>query len=183
MAVLFTDNFNRANAADLGSNWQNADANWDLDTNTAEAQGNTDGMFVRTATAAHADTADVKVTATQGTTAADGGPLARCTAVGASPTAYVCDSYATDLVEIYRHNASPTGTLLRTATVTRVANGVIALEVSGTGATVTLKQYYQGTQRGADVNDTAANRLTTAGRTGLFNWIATAGVEDRKSVV
>jgi hypothetical protein len=169
MAVLFSDNFNTGTEPN-STNWTEADGDWDvIGTATVQAVSGTTPTFLLTTASAHAATADVKVTVTQVDSGGDGGPVARAVGTPGAPTCYAVDVY-TGACEIYRHNASDTSTLLRTASITQAANGVIALEVSGTGATVTLKQYYQGTQRGADVNDGDANRLTTANRTGIYAW-------------
>lgn len=161
----------------MGANWTTADADWDLDTNTAENQTNQPAV-IRTAAAAHADTADLKVQCTHGATGSDGGPVARATAGGATPTCYVADVFGTECF-VHRYNGTGTPTAVGTAgTVSMVANGLIELEVSGTGGTVTLKAYYQSTLE-VNTTDTSASRLTTAGRSGLHNWAPLSGADSR----
>lgn len=176
MSTLFSDNFNRADNATVdATNWEeNLAADWEIFSNklrNGAAQSSPSACL--TTAAAHAATADVKVTVTQanGGSLADGGPVARwaSTAHGGSSLGYAADVY-TAKCEIYRHDTSGSGTLLRTAAVTQVANGVIRLEVSGTGATVTLKVFYNGVQQGADVSDGSASRITAANRTGVYSW-------------
>lgn len=171
MAVLFSDDFNTGTEPNA-TNWTEVSpGDWDIigtATVRAVSTGGSPGVLLTTSSA-HAAITDCKVTVTQVESGGDGGPVARWSGASSSSTGYAADVYS-DLCETYRHNNSATGTLLRTAAVTQVANGVIALEVSGTGSTVTLKQYYQGTQRGATVSDTDANRITTAGRTGIYAW-------------
>jgi hypothetical protein len=175
MSAVFTDDFNRANNTALGANWNEARNDSSINTNRMRLGVYTTlgASLVLTTTTAHAAIADCKVQVTQVSGSGDGGPVARVTNSGATPTYYACDVY-TGACEIYRHDAAASGTLLRTTAVTQVANGVIALQVSGTGGTVTLKQFYQGTQRGADVSDTSANRITSATQTGIYNWATSA---------
>lgn len=177
MANLFTDNFTRANAANLGSNWDADDSgnniDWDLDTNTAENQFSANnGQWTRTTSSAHAATADVKVSVTTVGSGHDGGPLARCTSVGnTTKEAYVV--YASSGgISIVRNNASGAETQLgSTIAITAAAAKVVAIEVSGTGATVTIKSYYDGVLKDTQ-SDSSASRLTAAGRTGMTNWAA-----------
>lgn len=180
MATLFSDDFNIADTSALGANYTESNGDSAIVSNKirlASFPGSGGpGLLLTTATA-HAATTDVAVSATQGATTGDGGPVARCTTGGSTPTLYDIDVSGA-VAEIYRHDASATGTLLRTASVTRVANAVVRLEVTGTGATVTLKQFYNGVQQGADASDGSANRITTAGRTGIHNWIP-GGTTDR----
>jgi hypothetical protein len=175
MSAVFTDDFNRANNTALGANWNEARNDSSINTNRMRLGVYTTlgASLVLTTTTAHAAIADCKVQVTQVSGSGDGGPVARVTNSGATPTYYAVDVY-TGACETYRHDAAAAGTLLRTAAITQVANGVIALQVSGTGATVTLKQFYQGTQRGADVSDTSANRITSATQTGIYNWATSA---------
>lgn len=175
MAVLFTDDFNRADNDSLGSNWTDPGGGLgDIDILSNRARFvaiNTAPLFVATAVAAHAATADVKVTVTHVATGSDGGPMVRnqSGSGGGAFTGYVCDVFGS-VCEIQRHDASATGTLLRTASITMVANGVIALEAEGTAGTVSLKQYYNGVQQGATHDDSSGNRITTAGRSGIYAW-------------
>lgn len=173
MATLFSDDFNRADNTSLGANWTELNGDSQILSNRLRFATSTSGAVrVNTTVSAHAATADVKVTVTQVSSSGDGGPCARDSGDNdTAPTMYAVDVY-TGTCEIYRHDNSLSGTLLRTASITQVANGVIALEVSGTGATVTLKQYYQGSQRGADATDSTANRITSANRTGAYNWVS-----------
>lgn len=173
MAVLFSDLFNRANNAVVdATNWtENNGSDWSLSSNAAAAAtpGASPSSLLTTASA-HAANTDVKVTVTQVVDASDGGPVARWTGNASTSTGYAVDVYNPNHVELYRYNGSSSGTLLGTGvTVTQVANGVIAIETSGTGATVTVKSYYQGVLR-ETVGDTNANRITAANRTGVYAW-------------
>lgn len=172
MAVLFSDNFNRADSASLGSNWTEGTGSqvWDILSNALRATSRVAGPATcTTVTAAHPDTADVHVTVTQVDVAGDGGPIARCTDTSQTPTMYFIDMSG-GVLAIYRHNASTNGTLIDSTSVTQVANGVCRLDTEGVGGTVTLRKWYNGTQRGSDFLDTSASRLVTAGRTGVGAW-------------
>jgi hypothetical protein len=168
MAVLFSDNFNTGTEPNT-TNWTE-NGTWSLTGGAARCTAATTPGVLLTTASAHTATADVKVSCAQvATGSSDGGPCARWTGNGASSTGYAADAYGS-VIEIYRHNASAAGTLIGSgAAITRSAGSVVAIEVSGTGATVTLKSYYGGTLR-ETASDTAANRLTTADRTGIYNW-------------
>jgi hypothetical protein len=181
MAILFTDDFNRADSGTPGSNWTEGNGGADISGNRLRMASTGGGNLttVATAAAAHADTADCKVTVTQVSATADGGPAARMSGItDSTPTLYGVDVFS-NTCQIERYNNSAVPTVLRTTSITQVANGVIALYVEGTGATVTLRQFYNGVQQGADVSDTAAGRITTADRTGVYNWI-TGGTTTRE---
>lgn len=168
MATLFSDAFTGANAGTLGSNWNaDSDADWDLSGN--QAVSHSVGGWLRTASAAHSDTANVKVSVTQVSSSGDGGVFARCTAVGGSPTGYVlyASSAATGL-NIFRTTAGVDVQMGSGASITHAANKVVALEVSGGSGNVSLKSYYDGVLK-ESVTDTGAT-LDTAGRTGMVSW-------------
>lgn len=176
MPVLFSDDFNRANNASLGGDWTESEGSWEIDTNRLQSAAPGAGTAATCTCIGHADVADVKVTVTQVNSGGDGGPLARHNGgnninVGGSNNVrcYNVDVYPS-VCEIWRYDPGVGSVLLRTAAITQVANGVMRLEVSGVGATVNIKQFYQGTQRGADVNDTDANRVVVADATGMLTY-------------
>jgi hypothetical protein len=172
VSILFSDNFNIADTSSLGANYTEAQGDSAIVSNKiriGSINGSVPGILLTT-TSAHPDTTDVAVSATQAATGSDGGPFARCTDSDTTPTLYGVDSYPAT-IEIYRHDNNGVGTLLRTSANTQAANAIVRLEVTGTGATVTLKQFYNGVQKGADASDGSANRITTAGRTGIYNWV------------
>lgn len=117
----------------------------------------------------------MKVTVTQVSLSGDGGPVARWIASrsGNSAAGYALDA-TSSVCELYRFDGSSSGVLLRTASISGVANAVLRIEVTGTGATVTLKQFYNGTQQGADASDGTASRITAANRTGVHGWALAA---------
>lgn len=177
-------------AANLGANWDADNSgftDWDVDTATAEAQGaQTGGNWIRTTTSAHAATADVKVSLTHSGSAPDCGVIARCTSVlsgSTQNTGYAL--FASTSLTLIRVNANGSeDTIGSGVSITAGAGKVIALEVSGTGATVSLKTYYDGVLKEtlSDTANTAPNaiRLTSAGRTGMLNWKA-LGTNSRMS--
>jgi hypothetical protein len=173
VSTLFSDNFTRADNATVdATNWQeNTAGDWSIVSNRVRAIAGTGPMTCLTTASAHAGTTDVKVSATQVSSSGDGGPVARWTAgtSGATSTGYVLDA-APGVCEIYRFDGTATGVLLRTSVQSLVANAILRLEVTGTGATVTLKQFYNDVQKGADASDGSASRIVTAGRTGIHSW-------------
>lgn len=176
MSQLFADDFNTGSEPNA-TNWTESVGSWNLTGQRLRSTGM--GLAIcQTTSSAHAAEANAKVTITQRTTTGDGGPVARCTEADATPTLYMCDVWS-NKCEIIRHNNSGTGTVLRTVDITRVADAVAKLEVSGTGSTVTLRQYYNGVQQGADYLDGDASRITSAGRTGVLVWIGQADGGDR----
>lgn len=176
--TLFSENWTgQGDNTALGANWTEVAGGADIVSNKARfANGGSSPAYIVTTTTAHAATADSTVSVTHSTTACDGGPVSRCTDADTTPTMYVVDAFA-GACNIYRHDNSGTGTELVTESVTLGANQVVALGTSGTGATVTLKSYYNGILRDT-FGDSDALRITGAGRTGIMNWI-NGGTTDR----
>jgi hypothetical protein len=172
LATLFSDNFNRANSATVdATNWTENESGsnlWSISSNELVRVDSGPSVTVITTTSAHAAVADCKAShkRTNGS-GFDGGPCVRATSNGQN--FYYLDFYLTDTIEIYRR-VSNSDTLLATRTQTHGVNDIYKLEVSGTGATVTLKAYRNGVQLGADISDSDASRITSAGQTGLISW-------------
>lgn len=181
MATLFSEPWTRADNTALGANWTEVAGDYAILSNALRDVTQNNASVARTTTSAHAAVADVAVSTTQIATSSDGGPAARLNAgtpangggTNASQN-YSVDCYST-LSEIYRFDPAVGNVLLRTTTVSKVANAVLRIEVTGSGATVTVKQFYNGVQQGADVSDGAATRITAAGQTGLLTWSTAAG--------
>jgi len=174
MSVLFSDNFNRADSATVdATNWTENESGGDLWSIVSnQLSRSVGGPFLRliAKTAAHATIANCKSSVKRITgTGFDGGPCVRSDASGANM--YYLDIYQDDLCEIYRVN-SGSHTLVGAATVAHAANDVYRLEVSGTGATVTLKMFKNGVQLGTDASDSDVNRITAAGQMGVVSWTA-----------
>lgn len=169
MAVIFSDDFNRADNTNLGANWTEQAGNAAIVSNALRMDPAGAPTSVITTVAAQPARTDCRAQITQKSAGiADGGPIVRVTAL---LTYYACDLF-TGRCELYRHNGSLSGTLLGSGVaIVQVADGVIALETSGVGATVTVKSFYQGVLK-ETVGDTAAGRLVTNGQTGVYNWAA-----------
>jgi len=175
MATLYSDNFNRATLS-TGGFWQ-AGENITLDTtativssiNLRMSSGSTPSM-VRTTTTAHAATADMKVTITRITSGSgfDGGPVGRATGTN---TYYYLDAYGTNTISLFRRVAGSDSASLGDRTSSHAANDNFSIEVSGTGATVTIRLYKNGVKLGADISDNNAARITAAGQSGVMSWV------------
>jgi len=173
LATLFSDNFNRINSATVdATNWtefESGGSTWSISGNQLAAAGGGPFVCVLTTTTAHAAIADCKASIKRITGAGfDGGPAVRA---ANQNSMYYLDFYSSDTVEVYRVD-SGTHNLVGSRTQTHGANDVFTLQVSGTGATVTLKAIRNGVQLGADILDANAARITTAGQTGVIAWAA-----------
>jgi hypothetical protein len=180
VAVIFSDNFNRANSDSLGANWtENAALGTDVDIvgNVARAMSHGgSGAVIETTTNAHAAIADCRVTVRLVSTSCYAGPIVRWNQ--STFDGYMAVLNVTGTITVYRIIGG-TPTSLGTRSVTRVTGETVGLEVSGTGATVTLKVFHNGAQQGADISDTDAARITAAGRTGVdIVAIANGEVDD-----
>lgn len=173
MATLFSDNFTRADGnLDDDATWASSGSNsWSIATNRASNNTGGVGSRVLTTTSAHAAVADCKVSVTRRLGASfDGGVTARDDgAVFGSMTGYFLNVYGTTNVEVYRRTAG-SETLVGSRNSTHAVDDVYALEVSGTGATVTLRVFKNGTQLGADLTDSTGSRITAAGRCGMISF-------------
>lgn len=167
--TLFTDAFTRADDTNPGANWTEGTGGGDISSNRLRmGNGGATPALVVTAAAAHADTADVTVKVVMASASGDGGPVARCTETDGTPTMYAVDCNA-GTVTVHRYNNSATGTDIGNVAQTLSANATVELQVSGTGATVTIKVWYN-TSLILNFTDTTGSRLTTAGRPGIHNW-------------
>jgi hypothetical protein len=170
MSTLFSDSFNRADSGTVdATNWTEVvDSEWSISGNAlvASATVSPPGM-VRTTTTAHAAIADVRATAAiVSASVVDGGPIVRCDSAG---TTFYGAFYNGTAIEVYRVNGG-TETQLFTRTTALAQNDRLGLAVSGTGATVTLSVYRNGTQVGASGTDTSGSRITAAGQCGLWAY-------------
>jgi hypothetical protein len=91
---------------------------------------------------------------------------------GAVSTGYIFQIDSSTQVSVYRI-ISGAGTLLGSRTTSTITLGttIVGISVSGVDATVTLKVYlgdYPGTQQGADITDSDAARIVTAGSVGIY---------------
>lgn len=168
MATLFSDNFDRANSETVdATNWTETSGAWSISSNQLAVTPGGFGSCITTA-AAHAAVADCKASIKRITGSGfDGGPCVRSNSGGT--TMYYLDVYSTNTLEIYRR-VGGSDTLVDGRTQTHGANDVYTLEVSGVGATVTLKIFRNGVQVGGDISDGDAARITTAGQAGVIAW-------------
>ena len=182
MAV--TDNFNRANETPLASPWgsNTVDPEFKLVSNAAQPDNVFQDCSSRHTTAGlSADQyAQAKVSMTTGGDAG-AGPGVTVRAASNAKTYYRLACQKTSpAVELSRFNAG-TYTFLATRTVTWSDGDTFRVEVSGTGSTVTLKIFRNGSQLGADISDSDGNRITAAGSPGIAfssGSVVTASVDD-----
>jgi hypothetical protein len=171
MSTLFSDNFNRANSATIdATNWvEDASGNWDLVSNAVTSASG--GQLVTT-TSAHAAVADCKATVTVPSAPAgfDGGVMVRATTDGQN--GYFLDAIrSAGSISVWRRVASADVQIGADITGLTIANGdTYSLEVSGSGATVTLKVYQNGVQKGSNFSDASGSRITTAGQAGIIDF-------------
>ena len=173
MAILASDAFNRADETPLASPWTqtfNTTRQFLLSANTAIAEGvNLDCWMFMTGVTWPADQyAQGKVTVA-GTSAGTGrGVLVRAQNITTAKTYYrvVVSKAVSNNVELVQFVAGAWSVLAQ-RTTTWVDGDVLRLEVTGSGATVTLKIFQNGSQLGADVSDSSADRITAAGNAGL----------------
>lgn len=183
-ATLFSDDFNRANNATVdATNWtENAAGDWSITTNKVRSVNPITALV--TTTSAHAAIANVKVSYKRALTGSswDTGILVRANSTGTS--GYFLDPIGTgpaSTMDIWRIDGpAMTNDVQVGSTVTglTLADGdVYGLEVSGTGATVTLKAYLNGALV-LTVTDTTGSRITSPGQTGIINWNNTNDFDD-----
>ena len=166
MAVVFSDNFNRADEAlDASANWLEISGTTAIVSNVAH---NSDVALFTTTATAHTAIADMKVTVTMVDAASDGGPVARKHTTAATLTYYELDVYTSNS-DLYRY-ITGTATLIDNDTATLAANSVMELQATGTGATVTFTCSYNGTARHVGITDTNAARIVAAGYAGVHSY-------------
>ncbi len=183
MTTLFSDNFNRADNATVdATNWtENAAGDWSIVSNKVRSVNPLTVLVTKTA--AHAAVADCKVSYKRALTGSswDTGVLVRTNSTGT--TGYFLDPIGTgpsSTMDIWRIDGALTSDVQigTTATGLDLNDGdTYALEVSGTGATVTLKAYLNGALV-LTVTDTSGSRVTAAGQTGIINWNNTNDFDD-----
>jgi hypothetical protein len=161
MTTLFSDDFNRANGS-LGGNWGSGGA---IASNQCAISSS--GGALLTTTSAHADITDGRVTVKITGASNDGGPCIRAPSAGGGDNCYYLDCYVGGC-DLYRR-VSAADTSIAASIISLAVGDTAGLEASGTGATVTLKVYKNGTLAGT-YSDSSASRLVAAARTGIFNW-------------
>lgn len=186
MSVVFSDAF--GSALDTVTNWKDEAAVWSTSGGVL-LSSTSNFRALQTTTSAHAALADCRVTARRASGTFDGCIYARGNITGATSDAgscYMLNIFGTDQWELTRITRPSTTVNLVTAgdvgyVVTHVNGDLFGLEVTGTGATVTLKLLLNGAQVGPDVSDSGAGRITAAGQCG-FRTFSTASRFDDFSV-
>jgi hypothetical protein len=165
MALPASDSFNRSNEATLVGNWTCVNPGpLQLLSNAVRSQGTGDAAAYWNADAFDANHySECKVA-----TVNDGGPAVRVTNNGCY---YWTISSVSSQSEVWRYNAPSTWTKVGEANTTVTSSDVVRLEATGTGATVTLKTYKNGSAI-ATLTDTSASRLTS-GAAGVYSVGAT----------
>lgn len=178
----FSDAFTRADSTNLGANWTEANGDWSILSNQLRTPGTAfpaNPYYIVTTTTAHAALTECRVTITYKAGASfDGGPLAR--RQSGADTYYYADFTAPTTVQVYRRVAGVDTAVGAAITLgsSIAANDTLGLDVSGTGATVTLKVFRNGVQQSTDRADSSASRIVTAGQTGILMWSGTADLDD-----
>lgn len=151
-AVSVSDDFNRADGG-LGANWTTGVGTPYISSNQVTGLAGNNAAFWSASTFSP----NQRSSATYSASPATGchGPTART--VGSN--FYRAVACGVD-VYIQRVISGDGGTTLGSShAVTLAANDVLRLEVTGTGATVTLRIYKNGVQQGGDETDTSGSRL------------------------
>ncbi len=175
MATLFSDDFNTGTEPN-STNWTESSADWDLVSSRLRCVSNPGAIrFCQTTTSAHAAQTDVKAGVTRITGSGfDGGVAVR---TNGANTMYYLNAYGSNNIDVYRR-VGGADTLVGSRNQTHAANDIFALEVSGTGATVTLKVYRNGTQVSTNLSDSSGSRITASGQTGVIAWTEPLDYDD-----
>jgi hypothetical protein len=134
-----------------------------IQSNAAVGNTNTAGSLARYAGTWGADQWSAGTMSDPGTNSnGTAGVAVRAAASGY--TAYVAEvgnSGGADVLYVSRYNAGTYADLRTTNPFPISEDDVLKLEVSGTGATVTLKVYLNDVQQGTDITDSSGSRLTS----------------------
>jgi hypothetical protein len=174
----FTDDFNRANGG-LGTNWTNVLSTMNVASNAATGTAGQDTLAAwnpNDLTTTHYG----QVTIGTFTSTENVGVCVRVSLTQADGYCYYAYNYGDR--QVYRINAG-SFTLLDTQGGTWATGDTMKITVSGTGATVTLTMYKNGsldTILGTNgvISDTAAARLVTQTHAGMSVFSATNSVDN-----
>ncbi len=89
---------------------------------------------------------------------------------GASHNCYILDVTSDSTYDVIRNVAGTWTKLVDGGAIGDATGLIVRLEVSGVGATVTLRVYLAGVQVGTDISDTNAARLVAAGAPGIYSY-------------
>lgn len=170
MAVLATDNFDRANASTLGANWTDIDAVFGITSNQASYRAVAFGLTEYTNVSAPNDQyAKCTLKTLVATTDEGPGPAVRISGTSASRNAYFGQCNTTE-IRLYKVVAG-TFTQLGTDAAPAAVNDVI--EIDANGNQITLKK------NGTTIIGPIADSSLTTGAWGLW---ATGGAADSVAV-
>lgn len=168
-ATLFSDDYNRADGAP-GANYTQAGGGADYTIVTNELNCVCSGNQSLAVTSI-ADVANVKVTFKRASGAGyDAGVHVRSSFGGATSntgSGYVLNASGTT-IEIIRRIGGANTIVGSKAGLTLADNDVIAVEISGTGATVTFRIFLNTVEQTPALTDTSGSRITTAGKVGFY---------------
>lgn len=166
-AVLATDDFNRANDTNLLGNWTEevGGFGFNVTSNTAQTDDiGSDTIAVLGGVTWPTDMyAQAKISVTG--TAGGFGVALRADTVANTYYRAVVNKAASANVSVERM-VTGTHTVLSTRTTTWTDGNTLKLEVTGTGASIVLKVYQNGTQLGANIAD-ASGGISTINKPGL----------------
>lgn len=176
MATFFSDNFDRTDSTNLGSSWTEQANDWSIASNRLSGtSGGSEALCYYNGdigTADYSAQADFisNVNLYQSI-------IVRRTA---ATTGYFLYEYNGDMA--LDREVSGSWSTLATYSGQYTAGATYKLDVSGTGATVTLKAYKNGVQMGTDYSDTNASRITGQGYAGFNFWASGTMVYDNFQV-
>lgn len=166
MTVIFSDDFS---AALSGTNWSDEAGVWSTGSGVL-ACSTSNLRVLKTTTSAHASITDVKVSANRASATFDGCLIVRSTVAGATSntgSCYFLNWFDTNTIQIFRRVTTTNSQIGTDITATHVNGSKVSLQVTGSGATVTLKAFVDDVEVGSR-DDTSGSRITTGGQTGFF---------------
>jgi hypothetical protein len=176
------DDFNRANASDLGSNWTRAfnfgvaSNRLTVASNRATPPANFYGEDAYTAASYGPDSEAYATLISTPAAGGDFGVFARYTGPNASAQGYrlAITAAGSWQVSAYTGGSTTPRNIGSAASQAVAAGDSFGMEVTGTGATVTIKLYHKPAAGSwtllATVTDTHANRITGSGNVGVYSF-------------
>lgn len=161
-----TDDFNRADSTDLGANWSKFVGDLNIYSNTLKTITRT-GYWIG---ARYLTTPTTTEQYAQFYSAYYQNDMGICLRWQNSTTFYACRFRTSDILFMRGDGGTDPTLLLDSAdTATGATGHTYKFSVTGTGATVTLKSYYDGTET-FSYDDTAAGRIVSNGYVGVFAY-------------
>jgi hypothetical protein len=171
MTVLFSDDFNRADGAP-GSNWAQTGGGTDFTIVSNELTCSVSGnRSLAIASGALSDQTNYKVTWKRASGSGyDAGVFLRGSLGGTTSNtgnAYIINPFSSQ-IDIIRRVAGVNSTVGSRTGLTLADGDTYAVEITGTGTTVSFQLYQNGSALGAAITDTNAARIVVAGATGIY---------------